>query len=44
MEVRTLSAAVERFTIAIEPAGKTAGVLTMIWDTTQASIPIRVEK
>jgi hypothetical protein len=44
MKVRTLSAPVERFTIVIEPAGQVAGVLTMIWDTTQASIPIRVEK
>src|SRR5688500_982932 len=44
MKVTTLIAPVEQFTIAIEPAGKAAGVLTMSWDTTQASIPIRVDK
>ena len=44
MKVTRLSAPVEQFTIDIEPTGKAAGVLTMSWDTTQASIPIRVGK
>lgn len=44
MKVATLSAPVEQFTIAIEPKGNGSGVLTLSWDTTQASVPIRVEK
>ena len=44
MKVSTLTAPVEQFTIAIEPARDDAGLLIMRWDTTQASIPIHVEK
>ena len=44
MRVATLSEPVEQFTIAIEPARNGSGVLTMSWDTTQASIPIHVDK
>ena len=44
MKVTTLTAPVEQFTIAIEPAPDGAGRLTMRWDTTQVSIPIHVEK
>lgn len=41
MTVSTLPAAVERFTIRVEPNAE-GGVLYMEWDTTQASIPFRV--
>ena len=34
----------QQFTIAIEPARTGSGVLIMRWDTTQATIPIRVDK
>jgi hypothetical protein len=44
MKVATLSTPLEQFTIAIEPTGNGAGLLTLRWDTTQASVPIRVEK
>lgn len=44
MKVATLGAPVEQFTIAIEPAGDGWGVLTMSWDTTQASVSIHVDK
>jgi hypothetical protein len=44
MRVGALSTPVEQFTIAIAPAGNGTGVLTLSWDTTQASVPIRVEK
>ena len=44
MKVSTLTTPVEQFTIAIEPARDGSGLLTMRWDTTQASIPIHVEK
>ena len=44
MKVATLSEPVEQFTIAIEPARTGSGVLIMRWDTTQATIPIRVDK
>ena len=44
MKIATLREPVEQFTIAIAPAGDASGVLTMTWDTTQASVPIRVEK
>jgi hypothetical protein len=35
---------IEQFTIVIQPRGGRSGVLTLPWDTTQASVPIRVEK
>ena len=44
MKVATISEAVEQFTIAIEPTRNGSGILTMIWDTTRASVPIHVEK
>ncbi len=44
MRVAALSEPVEQFTIAIAPTGNGTGVLTLSWDTTQASVPIRVEK
>jgi hypothetical protein len=36
----TLSAPVEQFTIAIEPAGANAGTLALRWDTLQLSVPV----
>jgi hypothetical protein len=44
MTVAPLGAPVEQFTIAIEPNRNGSGVLTLRWDTTRASVPIRVEK
>lgn len=44
MKVATLGEPVEQFTIAIEPARNGSGVLIMRWDTTQAAVPIRVDK
>lgn len=44
MNLSTLTAPVEQFTIAIEAARDGSGLLTMRWDTTEASIPIHVEK
>ena len=44
MKVETLSSSVEQFTIGLEPGRNGAGVLTMSWDTTRASVPISVEK
>ena len=44
MKVATLREPVEQFTIAITPTGNATGLLTMTWDTTEASAPIRVEK
>lgn len=39
MAVETLPSPVEQFTIAIEARG-TGGVLSLMWDTTRASVPI----
>jgi hypothetical protein len=44
MKVVTVDESVEQFTIAIARKGARSGVLTMTWDTTQASVPIQVEK
>src|SRR5688572_20070107 len=44
MKVAPLSEPVEQFTIAIEPARNGSRVLAMRWDTTQATVPIRVGK
>ena len=44
MKVAAVRQPVEQFTIAITPARSGSAVLTMTWDTTQASIPIQVEK
>ena len=38
----TLSAPVEQFTIAIEPAGANAGTLALRWDTLQLTVPVSV--
>ncbi len=38
LAVTTLPAVVERFTIAVRPAGANAGVLTLSWDTTELSV------
>ena len=43
MEVATVREPVEQFTIALESREKGAGVLRLIWDTTQASVPIRAK-
>ena len=42
MKVANLDTAVEQFTIAIEPAGGSMGVIKLAWDDTQASIDIMV--
>ena len=39
----TLSAPVEQFTIAIEPAGANAGTLALRWDNLQLTAPIAVK-
>jgi len=44
MKVVSLKEPVEQFTIAIEPTQKGSGVLIMRWDTTQATVPIHVDK
>lgn len=44
MTVATLREPVERFEIAIERTRDGSGLLIMRWDTTQASVPIHVEK
>jgi len=44
MKVAPLSEPVEQFTIAIEPTRKGSGLLILRWDTTQATVPIRVDK
>ncbi len=44
MKISAVNEPVEQFTIAIEPMGNGSGMLTIVWDTTRASIPIRVEK
>jgi hypothetical protein len=36
----TVAAPVERFTVAIEPQGSQAGVLTLTWGTKQLSVPV----
>jgi len=42
MSATTVASPVERFTIAVEPAAA-GGVITMTWDTTQASVPFTVK-
>lgn len=44
MKVEKLREPVEQFAIGIASTGDATGLLTMTWDTTQASVPIRVEK
>ena len=44
MEVTPLEEPLEQFTIAIGPVNNGSAVLRMSWDTTQASIPVRVIK
>src|SRR5688572_23924994 len=44
MQVSSLPAVVEKFTIGIEPTRNGSGVLTMSWDTTRASVPLRLTK
>lgn len=44
MQVSALREPVEQFTIAISPTRNGSGILTMMWDTTKASIPIHVAK
>jgi hypothetical protein len=41
LQTRSLDAPVEQLTLAIEPAGS-GGVLKVIWDRTEASVPIAV--
>lgn len=41
LTTRALSAPVEQFTIAVEPAGQ-GGVLKLAWDRTEYSIPFTV--
>jgi hypothetical protein len=38
--VKTLPSAVETLTVALEPTGKTSGVLRIKWETTEVSAPI----
>ena len=40
LQARSISPAVEQFTIAITPAGAGAAVLRLQWDTTELSVPI----
>ena len=42
MTTTTVASPAERFTIAVEPAAA-GGVITMTWDTTQASVPFTVK-
>lgn len=42
LQARTISPAVEQFTISVTPAGAGAGVLRLQWDTTELSVPITV--
>jgi len=42
MKVTKLGTPVEQFAIAIERTAKDAGTLVLRWDTTEASVPIRV--
>jgi Protein of unknown function (DUF2911) len=44
MKVAALDEPIEQFTIAIQPRGGRSSILTLTWDTTQASVAIRVEK
>ena len=44
MTVSRLDEPVEQFTIAISPTRNGSGTLNMIWDTTQASVPIHIDK
>ena len=44
LKVTSLGAPVEQFTIAIEATRNGSGMLTFTWDTTQASVPIQVDK
>jgi hypothetical protein len=44
MKAAPLSESVEQFTIAIEPTPKGTGRLVMRWDTTEATVPIQVDK
>jgi hypothetical protein len=44
MAVAPLEESLEQFTIAIEATKNGSGVLRMSWDTTQATIPVRVLK
>ncbi|MGQ0712289.1 MAG: DUF2911 domain-containing protein [Gemmatimonadaceae bacterium] len=44
MEVASLDTPVEQFTIALASKGDGAGLLSLSWDTTQASVPIRSAK
>lgn len=43
MKVRSLDEAVETFRISVEPIRPRQGVMRLIWETTEASVPITVE-
>jgi|SRR5579871_731294 len=42
MDVKALPSPVERFKIELTPAGKGKATLTLIWENTEASVPITV--
>ncbi|MGH7718132.1 MAG: DUF2911 domain-containing protein [Gemmatimonadaceae bacterium] len=44
LRTRTLTPPVEQFTIALEPAGPDAAALSLAWETTSASMNVRVKR
>jgi hypothetical protein len=42
MNLKTLPAPVERFKIDLTPAGSNKGTLALLWETTEASVPITI--
>lgn len=44
MTVKKVDAPVEQFTIAIDPPAADGGTLRLLWDSTEARVPIRVAK
>lgn len=44
MTVKKVDAPVEQFTIAIDPPAKDGSTLRLVWDSTEARVPIRVAK
>ena len=43
MKVRRVTDPIETFRIEIAPAGPRAGVLKLIWENTEASVPILLD-
>ena len=44
MDVSKTSAPVEQFTITLTPAGSDGATLKMAWDTTEASVPVKLAR